>query len=107
MPRRRTKTKQSPAWQSALDALAARLGALEARVEALQALVEEKRLGAARWLTKRELAGVTGLSTRTLDRMVKDRRVRSHQIGGSVRFSPEDVSWLEEHLAVLPEEEGA
>jgi len=47
-----------------------------------------------RLLTKREVATVLGMSTRSVDRLVERGELRRVRIGGAARFLPSDVDGL-------------
>jgi predicted DNA-binding transcriptional regulator AlpA len=55
-----------------------------------------RQLGAARFIDERELAAMTGLKTRTLQRWrVFGKGPRFHKLGGAVRYQLVDVeAWL-------------
>ena len=53
-----------------------------------------------RALTTEELASLTTISTKTLYRLVKQRRLPALRIGGSIRFEPKTTAdWLRSRLS--------
>ena len=101
--------KRKPA-KSKVDVLAAKVAELRVdlkdldnRLAALGEKVEARQRGEC--LDKNGLARFLGLAPRTIERMKDRGQIPFHKIGGSVRWTPEDVDEMLRNTAELVETE--